>query len=76
MIPKPKGQTTISVEFKIDVNGLLTVKAVETSEKDGKSINLTIKNDEICFSEEKMKTLKQNMDEMVKRIKLSVRPTW
>ena len=69
LTPKPKVQTKISVEFKIDVNGLLTVKAVETSEKEGKSINLTIKNDEICFSEEKMKTLKQNMDEMVKRIK-------
>ena len=31
--PKPKGETKISVEFNIDVNGILYVKANEISEK-------------------------------------------
>ena len=67
--PKPKGQTKISVEFKIDVNGILLVKAVETSEKDGKAIELTIKNDEISFSKEKMENLKIKMEDMIKKVK-------
>jgi len=69
LTPKPKGQTKISVEFKIDVNGILSVKAVESSEKDGKSINLTIKNDEISFSKEKMEQLKQKKEDITKKIK-------
>jgi L1 cell adhesion molecule like protein len=52
--PKPKGETKISVEFKIDVNGILYVKAIEESEKNGKKIELTIKNDDISFSNEEM----------------------
>ena len=67
--PKPKGQTKISVEFKIDVNGILFVKAVEESEKDGKTIDLSIKNDEISFSDEEMNERKKKMEEMIKKIK-------
>ena len=66
--PKPKGKTKIYVEFKIDINGILFVKAIEKSEKDGKTINLTIKNDEVSFSEEEMNKLKKSMEEMTKKI--------
>ena len=69
LTPKPKGQTKISVEFKIDANGILSIKAVETSVKDGKYINLTIKNDEISFSKEQMEKLKQKMEDITKNIK-------
>ena len=65
--PKPKGQTNIEVEFKIDVNGILTVKAEEISEKDGKNISLTIKNDEISLSPEEMEKLKIKMEETMKK---------
>ena len=66
--PKPKGETKISVEFKIDPNGILFVKAIEDSEKKGKVINLTIKNDEVSFSNEEMEKLKNKMEEMTKKI--------
>ena len=67
--PKPKGETKISVEFNIDVNGILYVKANEISEKNGKSIELTIKNDDISFSKEEMEKMKVKMDEMVQDLK-------
>ena len=66
--PKPKGETKISVEFKIDSNGILFVEAIETSEEKGKKINLSIKNDEISFSNEEMEKLKKKMEEMKKKI--------
>ena len=66
--PKPKGETKISVEFKIDSNGILYIKAVEISEKNGIKINLSIKNDEISFSDEKMEKLKKKMEEMKQKI--------
>ena len=69
LTPKPKGETKISVEFKIDVNGILFVKAIETSVKDGKIIELTVRNDEISFSEEEMKKMKKKMDLMIKILK-------
>ena len=67
--PKPKGETKISVEFKIDVNGILYVKAVEESEENGKTIELTIKNDEISFSKEEMEKMKLKMIEITKDLK-------
>ena len=67
--PKPKGETQISVEFKIDKNGILFVEAVETSEERGKTFNLTIKNDEVSFTEEEMKKLKERMEDMIKKVK-------
>ena len=67
--PKPKGETKILVEFKIDVNGILNIKAVEKSEINGQSISLSIKNDEISFSDEEMKKLKEKMGQMSKKIK-------
>ena len=67
--PKPKGETKILVEFKIDVNGILYIKAVEKSEINGQSISLSIKNDEISFSDEEMKKLKEKMGQMSKKIK-------
>ena len=66
--PKPKGETKISVEFKIDSNGILYIKAIEISEKNGKEINLSIKNDEISFSDEEMEKLKKKMEEMKQKI--------
>ena len=69
MTTKPKGQTKISVEFKIDANGILSVKAVETSEKVGKHKDLTIKNDGISFSKEQMEKLKQKIEDITKKIK-------
>ena len=67
--PKPKGETKISVEFKIDSNGILYIKAIEISEKNGKQINLSIKNDEISFSNEEMEKLKKKMEETKQKIK-------
>ena len=67
--PKPKGETKILVEFKIDVNGILYIKAVEKSEINGQSISLSIKNDEISFSDEEMKKLREKMGQMSKKIK-------
>ena len=67
--PKPKGETKISVEFKIDVNGILYVKAIEESEKNGKKIELTIKNDDISFSKEEMEKMKKKMEEMSEKLK-------
>ena len=67
--PKPKGKTKISVEFKIDVNGILYVKAIEESEKNGKKIELTIKNDDITFTNEEMEKMKKKMEEMSKDVK-------
>ena len=61
LTPKPKGETKISVEFKIDINGILYVKAIETSVKDGKTIDLLIKNDEISFSKEEMEKMKEKI---------------
>ena len=69
LTPKPKGETKISVEFKIDVNGILFVKGIETSVKDGKTIDLLIKNDEISFSAEEMEKMKLNMEAMTKKLK-------
>ena len=69
LTPKPKGETKISIEFNIDINGILFVKAIETSVKDGKSIELSIKNDEISFSKEEMGIMKEKMEAMKKKIK-------
>ena len=69
LTPKPKGKTKISVEFKIDVNGILFVKAEETTASNGQVINLTIKNDEISYSEEEMEKKKQKMKELTKQLK-------
>ena len=70
--PKPKGETKILVEFNIDVNGILYIKAVEKSEINGQSISLSIKNDEISFSDEEMKKLREKMEQMAKKIKASI----
>ena len=67
--PKPKGETKISVEFKIDVNGILYVTAIEESEKNGKKIELTIKNDDITFTNEEIEKMKKKMEEMSKNVK-------
>ena len=67
--PKPKGETKISVEFKIDVNGILYVKAIEESEKNGKKIELTIKNDDISFSNEEMEKMKKKMEKMTENLR-------
>ena len=69
LTPKPKHETKISVEFKIDINGILFIKAIETSVKDGKTIGLTIKNDEINFSEEEMEKRRKKMEDLIKIIK-------
>ena len=69
LTPKPKGETKISVEFKIDINGILYVKAIETSVKDGKTIDLLIKNDEISFSKEEMEKMKEKMENMTNKLK-------
>ena len=66
---KPKGKTKISVEFKIDVNGILYVKAIEESEKNGKKLELTIKNDDISFTNEEMEKMKEKMEKMSKDVK-------
>ena len=67
--PKPKGETKILIEFKIDINGILYIKAVELSEKNGKSIELAIKNDNISFSREEMEQMKEKMEELTKNLK-------
>ena len=67
--PKPKGETKISVEFKIDVNGILYVKAIEKSVTNGKTMELTIKNDDITFTNEEMEKMKKKMEEMSKDVK-------
>ena len=65
---KPNGEAKISVEFKIDVNGILYVKAIEESEKNGKQIELTIKNDDISFSNGEMEKIKKKIEEMSKNL--------
>jgi len=50
--PKPKGKTKIKVQFKIDINGIIYVTAVEESEKKGQYIGIVIKNDGVIISDE------------------------
>ena len=66
---KPKGETKITVEFKIDVNGILYVKAIEKSVTNGQTMELTIKNDDISFTNEEMDKMKKKMEEVSKDLK-------
>ena len=66
---RPKGKTKVIVKFEIDINGILNVKAKEQSEKnDGKTLELTIKNDEISLSEEEIETLKKINGPLINKI--------
>ena len=50
------------MKFDIDVNGILNVEAKELSEDgNGHIINLIIKNDEVSYTDEEMKKLKEKM---------------
>ena len=55
---RKKGETKVTVTFDIDINGILTVKGKEESEKnDGQSFELVIKNDDINLTEKEIKKL-------------------
>ena len=70
---RPKGKTSVTVTFDIDVNGILTVNAKEKSENDdGQSMTpIIIKNDDVSLSPEKMKKLKEKNKALLEKIKNS-----
>ena len=72
LTPKPKGKTKLSVEFNIDINGILYVKAVEESEKNGKIIYITIKNDGMNISDESINNLKEKYKDINKKLKKEI----
>merc|ERR1712179_710300 len=53
--PAPKGVPQIKIDFNLDRNGILIVKATE--EKSGKSMSISIKNN--SMSEEEIKKIKE-----------------
>ena len=62
-------QTKVIVQFEIDTNGILNIKAKEESENnDGKTKELLIKNDEISLNPEEIENLKEKNKELVKKI--------
>ena len=66
---RPKGETSVVVTYEIDVNGILTIKAKEKSENnDGQKIELTIKNDEISFSPEEIKKMREKNKEIFEKM--------
>ena len=67
---RPKGKTKVIVKFEIDINGILTISAQEESENnDGKKLEtIIIKNDEICFSPEKIQKLKEKNQKLLDKI--------
>ena len=54
--PAPKGVPQIKIDFSLDRNGILIVKATE--EKSGKSMSISIKNN--SMSDEEIKKIKQD----------------
>ena len=66
---RPKGKTKVVVKFEIDINGILNIKAKEESENnDGKTLELSIKNDEISLSEEEIESLMEKNIELINKI--------
>ena len=72
LTPKPKGKIKISVEFKVDINGILYVKAVEEPEKNRKFIIMTIKNDGMNISDEKINYIKKKYEDINKKLKKEI----
>ena len=69
---RPKGKTKVVVRFEVDVNGILNVKAKELSENnDGKTMELTIKNDEITLSKQDIDNLQQKNKKLLEKIKIT-----
>ena len=67
---RPKGKTKILVTFDIDINGILNVKAKEESEDNkGKTLELTIKNDEISLTKEQIENLKIKNQALFEKMK-------
>ena len=67
---RPKGKTKIKVTFDIDIDGILNVKAIEESEnKQGKSLELTIKNDEISLTKEQIEQLRKKNEALLEKMK-------
>ena len=57
---RPAGKTKVVVTFEIDISGILIIKAKEESEDNkGQTLNLTIKNDDISLSPEKIQELQK-----------------
>ena len=70
LTPRKMGDTVVFVTFDIDVNGILTVKAEEKSDNNtGQKIELTIKNDDIIFTEKELDELKRKHEEMFEKMK-------
>ena len=68
---RPKGKTKVTVKFEVDVNGILNVKAKEESENnDGKTLELTIKNDDITLSNDEIEKLKKKNKKLLEKIKI------
>ena len=66
---RPKGKTKVVVKFEIDINGILNVKAKEESENnDGKTLELSIKNDEISLSKEEIENLHKKNEVIINKI--------
>ena len=68
---RPKGKTKVTVRFDVDINGILNVKAKEESDNnDGKTLELTIKNDDITLSNEQIEKLKKKNKKLLEKIKI------
>ena len=66
---RPKGKTKVNVKFEIDINGILNIKAQEESDNnDGKTLELTIKNDEISLSPKEIENLQIKNEELINKI--------
>jgi molecular chaperone DnaK len=59
LTPKPKGKVKINVTFFMDVNGILTVTGKEVEKGKNNSVEITIKNDMVNFTEEEIEKLKK-----------------
>ena len=65
LTPRKMGETEVLVTFTIDKNCILTVKAEEKSDNNkGQKLELTIKNDDISFTEKELDELKRNIPDI------------
>ena len=70
LTPRKMGEALVLVTFDIDVNGILTVKAEEQLENnEGQKIELTIKNDDIVFTEKELDELNRKNIEIFEKMK-------
>ena len=67
---RPKGKTEVTITLDIDINGILTVNAKESSENnDGQSIEpIIIKNDEMTLSQDSINKLKEKNQKLLEKI--------